>query len=195
MMDPGLLLSMLLVPQFVNGAEPAVQASTASVTFESILRRVTAQGKDKNFEGLKRFPQIPKGSPTKVEWGFSKDAEDGHRRLFSVILDRSTETPKAAYVELYVEHKDMPARKVQSFYFLLGLYGSLKECGTTEGPLDEKGKMIPNAAFSPFRSLEIKSPEARALFQRELDFWVKGVGRKPAAAHLDGGAETPHKAK
>ena len=117
MMDPGLLLSMLLVPQFVNGAEPAVQASTASVTFESILRRVTAQGKDKNFEGLKRFPQIPKGSPTKVEWGFSKDAEDGHRRLFSVILDRSTETPKAAYVELYVEHKGHAGAQSAEFLF------------------------------------------------------------------------------
>lgn len=105
-----------------------------------------------------------------------------------MILDLSTATIKGDLVELYVEHKDKPARKSQEFYFLVGLDETLKEGGTAEGPLDEKGKVIRSAAFAPFKYLDIKSPETRALFQREFNFWVKGIGRKAPV-----GAQTPEK--
>lgn len=172
---------MLLILPFVNGAEPAILLSTASATFESVIQRVTTQGENGRFEGITRFLRIAKGSPTKEEWAFPKVTEDRHRRAFNVIFDRSTETLKAAHVELFVGKKDKPARKEQELFFLVGLNGALLEAGYAFGLLDNKGKVILGPALAPFQHLDIKSAETRSLFQQELDFWIKGVGRKPPA--------------
>ena len=175
-------LSMLLLPQFVNGGEPSVLKSSAPPTMESAIQRLLAQGEAGKSAGITRFPRIQKNSPIKEEWSFSKASTDGHLRGFWAFLDRSTETLKAAHVEFFVAHKDRSARKEQQIYLLVSTTGALLEAGYSFGPLDEKGRIIPGPSLTPFQYYDITSPETRALFQRELDFWVKGIGRKPKAA-------------
>ncbi len=98
------------------------------------------------------------------------------------ILERSTDTLKATHVEFFVAQKDRPARKEQQIFILVSTMGALLEAGFSFAPLDEKGRMIPGPSLIPFKHYDITSPETRALFQREMDFWVKGIGRKPKAA-------------
>ncbi len=103
---------------------------------------------------------------------------DDHRRYMAVILDRSTETVKVMHVEFFVAFKDKPARKEKNIYFLVSPAGELLESGFAFGPLNEKGKAVSGPALTWFENMEIKSPETRALFRREMDFWLKGIGRK-----------------
>lgn len=113
-----------------------------------------------------------------MRWVLGKDTLDGHRRWFAVILDISTTTAKPIFVELFVEEKDRPASISNAYIHLLRLDGTLKQCGLATSPLDENGKMKPNA-LAPLKYLDTDSPETRARLKRELDFWVKGVGRRP----------------
>ncbi len=178
-------LSMLLLPRFVNGAEPSVSKSSAPITLSSAIQKLLALGETGKFVGITRFPRIQKNSPIKEEWAKPKVSEDGHRRSFSVLLERSTETPKATHVEFLVTQKDREARTAQQFYLLASTAGALLEAGFAIGPLDEKGRLIPGPSLAPFKYLDITSPETRALFQRELDFWLKGVGRKSPSPGKD----------
>ena len=183
---------MLLIPQFVNGGELSVQKSSATATLESVIQRLLSHGEDEKFSGNTRFPRIIKNSPTREEWAFPKASEDHHRRYIAAILDRSTGTAKTAtHVEFFVARKDKAARKGEEIYFLTGLDGTLLEAGFAVGPLDEKGKSIPGPALAPFKYFDITSPETRALFQRELDFWVKGVGRKAPVPPAKGSGAKP----
>lgn len=108
-----------------------------------------------------------------------------------MILDPSTGTLRATHVELFVAEKDRPARKEKSIEILVSTTGALLEAGFTFGPLDEKGRWIPGPALADFTNLDITSPETRAIFQRELDFWVKGIGRKPPSPAKDKPASKP----
>ncbi len=146
---------------------------------ESAIQRLLAQGEDWKFAGITRFPRIQKNSPVKDEWVFSKASADGHRRGFSVILAGSTESPKATYVEFFVAQKDRPAKREQQTYILISTTGALLDAGFSFAPLDEKGRWIPGPSLIPFQYYDITTPETRSLFQREMDFWLKGVGRKP----------------
>ena len=187
-------LSMLLIPRFVNGAEPNILKSSAPATLESAIQRLLAQGEAGKFVGITRFPRIENNSPIKEEWAFPKASEDRNRRSFSAILDRSTETQKATHVEFFVTQKDRPAQKEQQFFILVSTTGALLEAGFSLGSLDEKGKWIPGPSLIPFKYLDITSPETRALFQREMDFWVRGVGRKaPVAPTKEEGTKPPEK--
>lgn len=183
-----LLLSIALLPSFVNGA--GLQAagknlggpiiiSTSTISLGSLIQEVMAEGESKDFGGITRFPEIQRGTPVKWRWVSAIETRDSRRRRFSAILNRSTDTVSPAYVELSVEEKDFAASKAPQYYMLVGLDGVLKECGFGLAPLDKNGKLIPGPSLAPFKYQDINSPEVRARFQRELDFWLKGVGRKP----------------
>lgn len=77
--------------------------------------------------------------------------------------------------------KNVSVKIAYEFFFLVGIDGVLMESGSGEVSLDEKGKAIPGAVPSPFKTMDIEAPEIRKRFQREIDFWIKGIGRKAAA--------------
>lgn len=184
------LLSIALIPAFVNGAglqaagknpgQPII-ISTSAISLGSLIQEVLGEGESKDFGGITRFPEIQRGTPVKWRWVSANETQDSRRRRFTVILNRSTDTVSPAYVELSVEEKDFATSRALQYYMLVGLDGVLKGCGFGLVPLDKNSMVIPGPSLAPFKYQDINSPDVRARFQRELDFWLKGVGRKPPA--------------
>lgn len=83
-------------------------------------------------------------------------------------------TPRFAVFDVQVDKEGL----TDGYYFRTDLDGTLKAVARVVGKTDEQGEIIKGSGVVSHPPLD--SPEVRALFQHELDFWLKNAYRKPS---------------
>lgn len=173
-------LSISLVTSFCQGAEKA-KPKNKGLTLE----RLTQQVMDEGFEGDTICNECSDldGTPEGLKcYGFdhpASDSEDKRIRKFLVLLDPSTTTIRAKALCVASTLHGVGAQDGYAFTrFLLRPDGLLRAAQMAKGKLDEKGKTIPGSAVGNITGLDIKAPDTKKQLRRELDFWLKGKGKK-----------------
>lgn len=74
---------------------------------------------------------------------------------------------------------DLESRDLKILCFHLDGEGVLERGLETPGKVDAEGRPIEGSAFGNTVELDVREARTKLLLQRELDFWLKGIGRKP----------------
>lgn len=173
------ILSISIVPLFtlVNAVEGPPKP-THGQPLDGLISRTLAAGKKRNLGPFaSRVIDLSPGVPFFNETVASKESADGLDHDFRVMIDASTDTPKPLCLLLSTRQKFESTKKVEFIYFRLSLSGRPEKFARITGRIDDKGKEVKGSAVT--EAMDHKSPAAQKLVQAELDFWVKGVGRKP----------------
>ncbi|MBI4677330.1 MAG: hypothetical protein HY748_07080 [Elusimicrobia bacterium] len=111
----------------------------------------------------------------------AEECDDHRLRLFDVQVQRSPETGRIIPVKAMLLVRKVEGPRSESAYLQLGLDGTLEKIKTASSRVDENGKYIRGSGKPTV--LDPESAEAKALLQRELDFWLKGIGLKEKRKH------------
>lgn len=165
-------LSIALIPAFCKGAEKvAPKSKSKGPTIAQFINKVMAEGwegdlSDQDARGLLGFPADTKVYGTDAK---PQDADDEASRRFMVVLDSSTTTVRAQGALMRMSKKRAEGNYEGAAFRLL-------PDGQLERALTMRGTGVSGEA--EFEDVDINSPSAKAAFQREMNFWLKGTGRK-----------------
>ncbi|MFA6317184.1 MAG: hypothetical protein WC943_07185 [Elusimicrobiota bacterium] len=125
---------------------------------ETVAEGETARDLDLRPGALARYLSSP-----------AAQAEDGRSRRALVFMEPVGRGGKPLALVLFARKDDAKGKAVERLWLKLDLDGRLLKVRRVAGPADKKAK----PAFP-----DPKSKQSLELRQRELDFWLKGVGHR-----------------
>lgn len=162
-----LVLSMAQPWRIVNAALRAERPSP----IDGLILGLLSGGMDTVFpDDLAPLIGLPQRTPTKRQVVERSGTEDGSLRFADLSLDISRPPSRPTAIYLVAKKSDKKTRANETLILRLSLKGVL-----------EKGviqRSVPGKAPGKAEKLDPKAPEAARMVKRELDFWLKGVGRK-----------------
>lgn len=174
-----ILAAILLLCQACAGSsirtESGASSSRPRVQWNDLLRRIEAEGEHINYSPLlARDLDLPPNCPIQVLLS-NEQAVDGLDRDVSLVLPKPGK-PSAVMFQTVRSG----AKSDWIVRYLVSLDGSrLQKAVALEGTNDRQGRPIRGSARRFPK--DINSREVRKGYQRELDFWLKGMYRKPSA--------------
>lgn len=154
-------------------------AKTKAPTLQQITKRALDEGGEADSTNCWKLIGIPKPAKSYVLEALGEETEDGRSHVFAVVT--STTTLKAVSLCFSVLDMGRPARDdIEFIDYSATPAGALQDARRAVGKLDEAGQVIKNSQV--LTSFDIKDSAIKANYQRELDFWLKGKGRKKKAA-------------
>lgn len=157
---------------------PDVNASELGV--DALVADILTSGSEKSYhEGISGLLGLPLGAKAKRKTVQRKESADGLLRCVDVLLDPSTTTPRVMHLVLRSDWKDIAKGEGKTLYLRLNGHGVLEKAFESPGKIDTQGRDIRGSGVGKTIDLDIRAPQTKLLLQRELDFWLKGIGRKP----------------
>ena len=148
------------------------------MSLKQLIQRLVADGTDVPVgPNMGKFLGFPNGADSKYEQVEPDDTTDGLQHNVKVVLDRSTEGSEKPVCLIVIGARLGP--ETSSNYFRLTLEGKPALAFRFSGRNDENGRAVRGSGVKT--DLDLNDPEVKASLQRELDFWLKGKGRKKAA--------------
>ncbi len=95
----------------------------------------------------------------------------------ALVLDPSADNPTPICLVLFTVRETPEKLERESYYFRLTQKGVLDRAFVLHGKRDASGKVIPGSGVPEPK--DIGSKEIKDRLQHELDFWLKGMYRKP----------------
>ena len=174
-----LALSMASLGFLVN------PAFSDSPTLDRLVDRAVTEGEDSLLPAAAAEPTLglPKKDFDVKQFEAPKgDCADSKYRLFSVLVDK--DGSKLGNLWFFVRYQ-WPGNS-ETHNFLSTVEGELLKASRVRGKRNQDGNVIEGSGS--LVDLDIDSAEVKAKFKKELDFWVKGKGRKKnkAATKPDG---------
>lgn len=155
----------------------AVKASASQTTeFQRLVERIQREGEADTFYRANDIVEalgIDSGAPAKGFEANLGETSDGMRHVCALILKNGK--PLCVILTVKKKYKDHDNQPM----FRLSLSGKLERAINDFGRYDVNGQPVPGSGITTV--LALKSKETRATLQHELDFWLKGMYRKPAA--------------
>lgn len=166
-------MSKAIIPLILTFVNPVV--CLAGESLERLTAKVIKTGEPLNLweNAIADNLKIPKGVSGRTVEIPEQKSEDGAYRLCAVGLEGDDDSPKPAFIVFNWILKS-PGES-ESFYVATDLKGQAKNGFVMTGKFEE-GKPVRGSAVT--RILELDSPELKRRLGRELDFWLKGRGRK-----------------
>lgn len=110
------------------------------------------------------------------------ETEDGISRVFEVPVDAKTAAPRVNVVVMRAIERSTTTKEVTDWFFVVTPRGALTKAVTMTGKIDDTGKSVRGSALGNISHMPAGALETRRLLRRELDFWLKGIGRKSGAS-------------
>ncbi|MBI4676627.1 MAG: hypothetical protein HY748_03510 [Elusimicrobia bacterium] len=117
---------------------------------------------------------IPVEGMTAFEIAEAHVTEDHRQRAFALLLD--PEGGSAASIMLMAVEWSLPTGDKGDLYLHLTPGGDLRLGLHCRGKIDEYGAYVKGTCV--LQRLDPDAEETKTLLQREMDFWLKGIGRK-----------------
>lgn len=178
-----LLLSMSLAVPYVNAsAQKKAQAKAVSdgTPLEVLIAEVLASGSEEIYsEGISGLLGVPPGTKAKRTAITRKETNDGLLRAFDILVDPSTTSMRTLCLVSRSIWKDVARSEGGTLLLRLSPQGVLERALETRSKYDTQGRQIQGWGVGKTVNLDINLPATKLLLQRELDFWLKGIGRKP----------------
>lgn len=169
-------LSIALIPAFCKGAEkPAPKPKAKAPALGRIIKRIMAEGWEIVLppakESIRGFAGFPEGAKAYGDDAAADQAADGASRSFVVVMDPSTTTARASGI-LLRRLKTQESGAQEGHIFRATVIGELKQA--------VRGSRTARTHDFEFMDLNVSTPTVKADFRNEMDFWLKGKGRKKA---------------
>ncbi len=169
-----LILSMAPLVTIVNGA--GISGKDESVVWTRYLENLAKEGKAAKLgEGAATDSGLPKGSPVRGAVAKPEGTADGRQRNIQAVF-LSTESPRVNQVVLQAMEKNFKKGEGRVETFRLNSAGILERATLFETKMDEAG--IPVPGTDRVSQLDLDARKTKKALRRELDFWLRGVGRK-----------------
>ena len=168
-------LSVALALTFVNAA-PSVK--TRDLTWEDLARKMEAEGSQE--EDMGTLFSSPAGSTGKGLTIEPKDTTDGRDHACVLTLVPTESSAKRLDFVLSAAGPGLFKNESDEIYFQTSLDGKLVKAIFGRIKLDESGERILGSGTTEVQDLD--APRIKALFQKEVDFWLKGLYRKKPAS-------------
>ncbi|MBI5243791.1 MAG: hypothetical protein HY922_08955 [Elusimicrobia bacterium] len=150
----------------------------AAMTLEVLVQKLLRAGNAGTMDSKRaKLLDVPAGAPEKAGGFRADEVTDAISHTIELVLDPSAAKPKPLCVVLMAAKEDLANLKRETYYFRLTPKGALEKALLIRGRLDEKGEVI--AGSGKAEEKDIRSAEIKGKLKHELDFWLKGMYRKP----------------
>lgn len=176
----------LALPAFAQGQEieaapPAEIPTPVKVIKELTVEGLVTQVLEKGWEiiypaPLAKVAGVPTGARAKELIAQRGSSLDDMGRSVQVILDPAADPKAPKPLHLFFSAGKKTGNLQETFEFRAGPGGELELALATRLETDEKGRVVRGSGVPP--RPDIKAPEVQERFRRELDFWLKGKGRR-----------------
>ena len=168
------ILSVALGAAFVNAASPT---KSNFLSWGAFAQKLEVEGTEEAKVGSMFTP--PAGAIAKGSEVFSEDTSDAQYHGCGLAFDTSAPPPKRLWFVLSTKTPGLFKNERDDTYFQVDLDGELRKAIFGRIKLDENDNPIPGSGVTEVQ--DIKSPRIKELFQKEIDFWLKGMYRKNPA--------------
>ncbi len=161
------------------------------MTLEEFIKKVLREEveNDSLHPNLSRVIGLEPNLPARVTGKDAEDCMDNKDRTFRVVLQNDAPNGGQKPMALVLYTKKLLPGALQDEILLLKPDGTIEKATSGRGRRDQDGKSIRGSAIR----IDLDPDEAKRVLQRELDFWLRGIGLKKKAAAGKAQAETPAK--
>ena len=168
-------LSVALALTFVNAAS---SVKTKGLSWHELADKAYADGYLE--ENPARMFTAPAGAVMKDLSADPEETADGQDHICALTLESKVASAKRLDFILSAAGPGLFKSESDERYFQTDLDGKLVKAIFARVKLDEKGERILASGIT--EEQDIDSPRIKELFQKEVDFWLKGMYRKKTAA-------------